>query len=82
LRFDRLTRSESIRTTDLYRDSGYLIDKDLLAIRNATWKEIFNSDAAIYGGRNMGNWSASILSTEGRFNAVVPASGFVVFVKQ
>jgi 1,4-alpha-glucan branching enzyme len=62
--------------------SGYLIDKDLLAIPNATWKEIFNSDAAIYGGRNMGNWSASILSTEGRFNAVVPASGFVVFVKQ
>jgi hypothetical protein len=30
----------------------------------------------------MGKWSASILSTEGRFNAVVPASGFVVFVKQ
>src|SRR5262249_370328 len=38
--------------------SGYLIGKDLLAIPNAGWKEIFNSDAAIYGGQNMGNGGA------------------------
>jgi 1,4-alpha-glucan branching enzyme len=34
--------------------NGYVIDKDLLAIPNAGWKQIFNSDAAIYGGQNVG----------------------------
>jgi 1,4-alpha-glucan branching enzyme len=62
--------------------NGYVIEKDLLAIPNGGWKEIFNSDAAIYGGQNMGNGGATIFSTQGRLNAVIPASGFVVFVKQ
>lgn len=62
--------------------SGYLIEKDLLAIPNAGWKEIFNSDAAIYGGQNMGNGGAIVFSDEGRLNVVIPASGFVVLVKQ
>ncbi len=62
--------------------NGYVIEKDLLSIPNAAWKEIFNSDAAIYGGRNMGNWGAIILSSQGRLNVVIPASGFVMFVKQ
>jgi 1,4-alpha-glucan branching enzyme len=62
--------------------NGYVIEKDMLAIPSAGWKEIFNSDAAIYGGQNMGNWGAIIPSTQGRLNVVIPASGFVVFVKQ
>jgi 1,4-alpha-glucan branching enzyme len=62
--------------------NGYVIEKDLLAIPNGGWKEIFNSDAAVYGGQNMGNGGATIFSTQGRLNAVIPASGFVVFVKQ
>jgi 1,4-alpha-glucan branching enzyme len=62
--------------------NGYLIEKDLLAIPSAGWKEIFNSDAAIYGGQNMGNWGAIIPSNQGRLDVVIPASGFVVFVKQ
>jgi 1,4-alpha-glucan branching enzyme len=62
--------------------NGYVIEKDLLAIPNAGWKEIFNSDAAIYGGQNMGNWGAIVPSNQGRLNVVIPASGFVVFVKQ
>jgi 1,4-alpha-glucan branching enzyme len=62
--------------------NGYVIDKDLLAIPNAGWKEVFNSDAAIYGGQNMGNGGAIIPSNQGRLNVVIPASGFVVFVKQ
>ena len=60
---------------------GYVIEKDLLAIPNASWKEIFNSDAAIYGGQNIGNGGATIPSAEGRLNAVIPAGGFVVFTK-
>src|SRR3990170_1537658 len=62
--------------------NGYVIEKDLLAIPNAGWKEVFNSDAAVYGGQKMGNWRATIPSNQGRLNVVIPASGFVVFVKQ
>jgi 1,4-alpha-glucan branching enzyme len=62
--------------------NGYVIEKDLLAIPNAGWKEIFNSDATIYGGQNIGNWGSVILSIQGRLNVVIPARGFVVVVKQ
>ncbi len=61
---------------------GYVIEKDALAIPDAGWKEIFNSDAAIYGGANVGNLGATIWSSYHRLNAVVPANGFVVLVKQ
>ena len=62
--------------------NGYVIEKDLIAIPDAGWKEIFNSDAAIYGGQNVGNSGAIIPSTQGRLNVVIPANGFVVLVKQ
>jgi 1,4-alpha-glucan branching enzyme len=62
--------------------NGYVIEKDLLAIPNAGWKEILNSDAATYGGQNVGNSGASVASSQGRLNVVIPANGFVVFVKQ
>lgn len=62
--------------------NGYVIEKDLLAIPNARWKEIFNSDAAVYSGQNIGNHGSIISSGEGRLNVVIPAAGFVVFVKQ
>ena len=61
---------------------GYVIEKDLLAIPNAGWKEIFNSDAAIYGGQNRGNGGATIPSSTGRLNVTIPPNSFVVLVKQ
>jgi 1,4-alpha-glucan branching enzyme len=61
--------------------SGYVIEKDLLAIPYANWKEIFNSDAAIYGGQNIGNGGSVIPSSQGRLNVVVPAAGFLVFAR-
>jgi 1,4-alpha-glucan branching enzyme len=61
--------------------SGYVIEKDLLAIPDARWKEIFNSDAAIYGGQNIGNGGSVIPSSQGRLNVVVPAAGFLVFAR-
>jgi 1,4-alpha-glucan branching enzyme len=61
---------------------GYIIAKDLLAIPDAGWKEVFNSDAASYGGKNVGNGGAVVPSQQGRLNVVIPASGFVVLVKQ
>lgn len=62
--------------------NGYVIAKDLLAIPDGGWKEVFNSDAAIYGGRNVGNRGAVVPSAQGRLDVVIPASGFVVFVRQ
>lgn len=62
--------------------NGYVIEKDLTAIPDAGWKEVFNSDAAIYGGHNVGNGGAIIFSTRGRLNVVLPAGGLIVFVKQ
>jgi 1,4-alpha-glucan branching enzyme len=62
--------------------NGYVIEKDALAIPDAGWKEIFNSDAAIYGGQNVGNSGAVLPSSQARLSVVIPANGFVVFVKQ
>jgi len=61
---------------------GYVIEKDRLAIPQAGWKEVFNSDGAAYGGRNVGNAGTVLASTEGRLDTVIPAHGFVVLVKQ
>jgi 1,4-alpha-glucan branching enzyme len=62
--------------------NGYVIESNLLAIPNAGWKEIFNSDAADYGGQNIGNLGAVVGSSGGRLEMVIPAAGFVVFAKQ
>ncbi|MEN9521150.1 MAG: hypothetical protein RLZZ381_3738, partial [Cyanobacteriota bacterium] len=56
--------------------SGYAIENSRLV--NATWREIFNSDAEPYGGNSIGNLSGSIASSNGRINVVIPANGFVV----
>jgi 1,4-alpha-glucan branching enzyme len=62
--------------------TGYVIEKDSLAIPSAGWREIFNSDAADYGGQNIGNGGATIQSNQGRLGVVVPANGLIVLVKQ
>ncbi len=62
--------------------NGYVIEKDALAIPDAQWKEIFNSDSWAYGGQNIGNLGGVITSTGARINVVLPATGFVVLVKQ
>jgi 1,4-alpha-glucan branching enzyme len=62
--------------------NGYIIQKDSLGIPDASWTEVFNSDAAIYGGQNIGNFGATIPSQGGTFTANIPATGFVVFAKQ
>ena len=84
--FKRWNAEEEVIIAGSFNNSsfsnGYLIEKDLTAIPNAGWKEIFNSDAAIYGGGNVGNCSTTLSSNQGRINVIIPASGFVVLVKQ
>jgi Alpha amylase, C-terminal all-beta domain len=48
--------------------SGYTID----GVAEGTWREAFNSDAALYGGWNDGNGGADLSSTSGRCTAVLP----------
>jgi 1,4-alpha-glucan branching enzyme len=57
--------------------SGYRIDHPALA--ESRWREIFNSDAAIYGGDNVGNLGAEIPSQNHQLSAVVASNAVVVF---
>jgi len=59
--------------------SGYTLETSRLG--DGQWREIFNSDAQIYGGDNVGNFGAIILSLNGHIHVVIPANGFVVLQK-
>ncbi len=61
---------------------GYLIEKGPPAIANGGWKEIFNSDSSWYGGRNIGNNGTALQSCRGCLNIVIPANGFILFIRQ
>jgi 1,4-alpha-glucan branching enzyme len=62
-------------------DRGYVVSTDSSRLPAGGWRETFNSDAAIYGGENVGNSSATLPVNGGQINAVIPAHGFVVFEK-
>jgi 1,4-alpha-glucan branching enzyme len=62
-------------------DQGYFIGTDVSRLPPGGWQEIFNSDATIYGGDNIGNGGATLQVSSGQIDAVIPAHGFVVFEK-
>jgi 1,4-alpha-glucan branching enzyme len=86
LAFKRWDGSEEILVVASLNDlpflNGYVIEKDLLGIPDAGWKEILNSDSAGYGGQDVGNSGAIIVSSGGRLNVVIAAAGLLVFAKQ
>jgi 1,4-alpha-glucan branching enzyme len=45
-------------------------------------REVFNSDASVYGGDNVGNYGSAIPSTGGAINLTIPAHGFIVLIKE
>jgi 1,4-alpha-glucan branching enzyme len=63
-------------------ENGYVIQTDVERLPPGHWQETFNSDAAIYGGGNVGNYGAAIPSTEGRIQLRIPANGFLVLQKR
>lgn len=63
---------------DVAFSNGYVISADSSRLPSGGWREIFNSDAAIYGGDNVGNGGATLRVDGGQINAVIPAPGFVV----
>ncbi len=62
-------------------DHGYVIWTDPWRLPDGGWQEIFSSDAAIYGGNNVGNGGKTLSVHGGVINVVIPARGFVVFEK-
>jgi 1,4-alpha-glucan branching enzyme len=61
---------------------GYVIQTDPSRLPDGLWREVFNSDATAYGGQGLGNFGADIPAGGGRFQALVPANGVLVFQKQ
>ncbi len=55
---------------------NYWIQTDRLAA--ARWQEVFNSDASIYGGRNVGNGAGFIDSTPSGMGLIIPSNAFLV----
>jgi 1,4-alpha-glucan branching enzyme len=60
---------------------GYFISTDPSRLPPGGWQEIFNSDAAVYGGDNVGNGGSTLQVNAGQINAVIPAHGFIVLQK-
>ena len=56
--------------------NGYYFESR--AIWDGAWREIFNSDAALFGGQNIGNLGATLTIVNGAVNCVVPANGLVI----
>lgn len=45
------------------------------------WREVLNSDASIYGGRDVGNLGASLVVGGGRIQVCIPARGLIVLAR-
>ena len=61
--------------------AGYVLNSTPDRLEDGAWLEIFNSDAAQYGGANSGNFGAAIPAQNGRFEAILPANGVLIFGK-
>jgi 1,4-alpha-glucan branching enzyme len=57
---------------------AYVIQTDASRLADGLWREVFNSDASIYGGNDIGNFGADIPATNGRLQCRIPANGFLV----
>jgi len=60
---------------------GYVVQTEPSRLPDGNWREVFNSDASLYGGNNIGNFGAEVPVTNGRIQVRLPANGFVVFQK-
>jgi 1,4-alpha-glucan branching enzyme len=64
-----------------FNNPGYaILHRDIWG--GSRWREIFNSDAAKYRGRNVGNAGATLTAQPGRFEAVIPTNGLVVYARE
>ncbi|MFT3780604.1 MAG: alpha-amylase family glycosyl hydrolase [Nibricoccus sp.] len=59
----------------------YVIQTESWRLPDGLWREVFNSDAALYGGANLGNNGASLSAGNGRLAVGMPANTLLVFAK-
>jgi 1,4-alpha-glucan branching enzyme len=65
-----------------FLDGYSIVQPDTSRLPDGTWREVFNSDAASYGGNDIGNFGAALPVSHGHIHARLPANGFVIFQKQ
>jgi 1,4-alpha-glucan branching enzyme len=84
--FKRWSATEQVIILASFNDTafadGYRIQKDSLGIPDGGWRESFNSNSRFYGGDDTGNGGGTVWAGGGALTAVLPASGFVVLVKE
>ena len=51
---------------------GYIVQTDPSRLLDGSWREVFNSDAAIYGGSNVGNFGADVPCSRGPLPGTAP----------
>ncbi len=59
----------------------YWIHSDAARLPDGTWREMFNSAAASYGGDGFGNYSAGLVAAGGHLRLRLPGPGFVVLLQ-
>ncbi len=82
--FTRLTGSDNLLIVASFNNQSfgsYAIQTDPSRLTDGSWVESFNSDAALYGGNNVGNAGAGLPVANGQIQLCIPANGFVVLVK-
>ena len=57
---------------------GYVMQTEPSRLPDGQWRELFNSDAAIYGGDGVGNYGADLPAGNGHIQIRIPANGFVI----
>jgi 1,4-alpha-glucan branching enzyme len=60
-----------------YNQPHYTLSNPALA--GTSWRECFNTDAAVYGGDNVGNYGNTISASGNQLSVIIPANGVVVF---
>lgn len=60
---------------------GYRIAIDA-RLDDGSWREVFNSDSAVYSGDNIGNYGSAIPSSGGVITPIIPAHAFLVLLKE
>jgi len=61
---------------------GYVIATDSARLSSGWWQETFNSDSALYGGDDVGNYGEAVPASDGRLELRLPANGFLVLQKR
>ena len=61
--------------------NGYVIEAIPGTLPDGSWQEIFNSDADVYGGSDVGNFGAGVPSSQGQIQVIIPANGLLIFSK-